>query len=263
MWLLSYIPPPLTTSPVVASPVPSTIDTITIRQDAEGRYCLNDLHKAAGDKLSDKPANFLRQCQTEALVKALLENEQCPAEPLKVINGGKGRGTYVVREVVYAYAMWISPAFHLKVIRAYDRLATQGVAVHENAAEDLLKNPLKYLEAIIGQAKELQAQLAIAAPKAEIFDTAFSDDSSVALTKFVRTFDGVNTLAIKKDLVAAGIGYYTPNTKKFRVYSKYRDSHFTEKVNSQYGTFDVFVTPKGMELVAELYKAGRLTKKKH
>ena len=25
-----------------------TIDTITIRKDSEGRYCLNDLHKAAG-----------------------------------------------------------------------------------------------------------------------------------------------------------------------------------------------------------------------
>lgn len=34
----------------------------------------------------------------------------------------------------------ISPAFHLKVIRAYDRLATQGVAVHESAAGDLLKD---------------------------------------------------------------------------------------------------------------------------
>lgn len=42
-----------------------------------------------------------------------------------IANGG---GIYVVRELVYAYAMWISPQFHLKVIRAYDRLATQGGA---------------------------------------------------------------------------------------------------------------------------------------
>ena len=32
-----------------------TIDTITIKQDSEGRYCLNDLHKAAGSLPKDHP----------------------------------------------------------------------------------------------------------------------------------------------------------------------------------------------------------------
>jgi len=39
--------------------------------------------------------------------------------------------------------MWVSPKFHLEVIRSYDRLATEGVAVHASAAENL--------KALIGQ----------------------------------------------------------------------------------------------------------------
>ena len=41
---------------------------------------------------------------------------------IEVSRGGNSPGTFVCKELVYAYAMWISPAFNLKVIRAFDAI---------------------------------------------------------------------------------------------------------------------------------------------
>lgn len=107
-----------------------TLTTIIIRQDAEGRYCLNDLHKASGGEEKNKPKFWLENKQTQELVQELSEGGNPPSvnnQPISVIRGGKNQGTFVVKELVYAYAMWISPRFHLQVIRAYDELVAQKV----------------------------------------------------------------------------------------------------------------------------------------
>lgn len=107
-----------------------SIDSLVIRQDDAGRYCLNDLHKAAGGAVKDQPKEWLKRNDTACLVTEL-DKEGIPSLSVKM---GRNGGTYVCRELVYAYAMWISPAFNLKVIRAFDRLQTQGVAVADHAA---------------------------------------------------------------------------------------------------------------------------------
>ncbi len=103
-----------------------------IRQDREGRYCLNDLHKAAGGEKKHQPSNWLRADQTKELIEELQVEMSVPQirgteenQPVMTYQGGNDiQGTYVCKELVYAYAMWISPRFHLTVIRAFDALVT-------------------------------------------------------------------------------------------------------------------------------------------
>ena len=101
-----------------------TVAGVVIRQDADGRFCLNDLHKAAGGVLSQRPGYFLDKQQTKDLI-AEIGSAGIPA--VKTINGGRSPGTYVAKELVYAYANWISAPFYLQVIRTFDAVVTGNV----------------------------------------------------------------------------------------------------------------------------------------
>lgn len=95
-----------------------TILSKSIRQ-LDDLYSLNDLHKTSGADKKHQPANFMRIEQTQELVKEI-ERSSNMRNAFKVSQGGKAQGTYVCKELVYAYAMWISPKFNLAVIRAFD-----------------------------------------------------------------------------------------------------------------------------------------------
>jgi len=90
------------------------VGSVTIHQ-RNGLYSLNDLHKASGGDPGQRPGNFLGTAQTKSLI-AEISNAGISA--IEAIRGGNG-GTYACRELVIAYASWISPAFHLKVIRVF------------------------------------------------------------------------------------------------------------------------------------------------
>lgn len=93
-----------------------TLDTITVRS-IDGLFCLNDLHKAAGGEAKHQPSLFLRLDSTQALVAEISNSTEKQSYISK--SGRTGGGTYACRELVIAYAAWISAAFHLKVIRVF------------------------------------------------------------------------------------------------------------------------------------------------
>lgn len=105
------------------------IGDISVRQ-LDGLYSLNDLHKASGGNPSQRPGEFMRLEQTQALTAAI-ETAGIPAVKTKE---GRNGGTYAAREVVIAYAAWVNATFHLKVIRVF--LDTVQPARQHNPAID-------------------------------------------------------------------------------------------------------------------------------
>lgn len=117
-----------------------------VRRDAQGRYSLNDLHQAAGGEKRHGPSYWLATQQAQDLIAAMSDT----GNPVSATRGGNEQGTYVAEPLVVAYAAWISPQFHLEVIRTF--LAVKKAAVR-HASEQGITGPI---------AREYRALLSIA-----------------------------------------------------------------------------------------------------
>lgn len=93
-----------------------SIRSSEIKMNSEGMYCLNDLHKASGGDDKNKPSNWLALSSVAELECEILK----AGIPAIKKSAGRYGGTFVCKELVYAYAMWISAKFHLEVIRVFD-----------------------------------------------------------------------------------------------------------------------------------------------
>ena len=97
----------------------------------DGLYSLNDLHRASGNDKKPQASNFMRLEATKGLIDEIERSSDVSngknSIAYKVIQGGQSeqQGTFVCRELVYSYAMWISSRFQLMVIRAFDSIANQ------------------------------------------------------------------------------------------------------------------------------------------
>ena len=111
---------------------PITIGNITINQSENGLYLLTDLWKASGGLKKDQPNNWLKLENTKSIIsyyKSQDSRSLNKSSYFEIILGkGKGQGTYVCKQLVYSYAMWISPAFHDLVITTFDDLLNAATA---------------------------------------------------------------------------------------------------------------------------------------
>lgn len=140
------------------------IDNTEIKQDSQCRYCLNDLHQAAGGENRHRPTYWLSNQQTQELIHEISK------DGIPSILTKQGLGTFVCKELVYAYAMWVSPKFHLHVIRSFERVVNQEKST---ALLPNFTNPAEAARAWAEQyekRKQSEQQLALMKPKADFVD---------------------------------------------------------------------------------------------
>ena len=98
----------------------------------ENLFSLNDLHKASGGSEKHRPSLFIRLDATQDLISEI-QKEVKSTDLIFKTTGGRGlRGTYACEELVLSYAMWISPKFHLVVLRAFLNLHKKSTALLPN-----------------------------------------------------------------------------------------------------------------------------------
>lgn len=232
----------------------------TIRQDNEGRYCLNDCHRASGFDKSKQPSNWLRLDASKALIEEIRHSSDMRngnLEPINVMQGGLEQGTYVTKELVYAYAMWISPSFNLQVIRAYDNLVEGRYqpTVDFNDPLFLRSTLLTYTEKCI----QLESENKELKPKADGYDLIAGSDGSMCIT------DTAKHLQIKPKqlfdyLKMNGWIYRRAGGKGWIAYQDRIQQNVLEHKVSQTFTNgeskireQVLVTPKGLTKLSKIF----------
>lgn len=219
-----------------------------IRQDAEGRFCLNDCHKAAGGDAAKKPANFLRLDTTKALAAEISRCSDVSNAPVNVKQGGNDQGSYACRELIYAYGEWISPAFHLTVIRAFDALVTGANAAPVLSEQEIVA---RAFQITARQVEELKQENAILAPQAEVARKIADSDGLYTLNLSAKA---ANMQLNQFTRAAHANGFIFKQNGKWNAYSDkvkagycyvkfhpYRDRDGDERFSPQ-----VFFTPKGI-----------------
>lgn len=224
---------------------------VFVRQDDDGRFSLNDLHRASGGAKANGPSYWLATDQTKALCAAL----GTTVIPVVTLEGRNG-GTFVVKELVYAYSMWIDADFHLKVIRTFDSLISPQPLVVPQTLSQALRLAADQAE----QIEQQQAALSLAAPKVEFVDRYVESTGNKGFREVAKLL-GANEARFREFLTAKKIMYrlgsdWTP-------FAQHLDTgRFVVKAGTSEESGRAFnqakFTPKGVAWVAGLWMEWKL-----
>lgn len=213
-----------------------SIDGAAIHHDRHGRFCLNDLHQASGGERKNQPQYFLENKQTQYLVQALIDTG-IPVPPVEVVRGGLNQGTYVVKQIVYAYAMWISAKFHLKVINTFDAQITQKLQLPQSFAEAL--------QLAADQARKIEEDK----PKVDYCEKIVVRDTLLNATQVAQKI-GLSAITMNKLLDSFKV--YSHGVKRARVFQQwFVDKGFGELKQTDLGYSQPMFTTKGEAWIIE------------
>ncbi len=177
-----------------------TILGTVVRQDKEGRYSLNDLHRASGGADKHKPSNFLRSEGVAAFVTELDKTDAHKRASVTSVKGGVNQGTYVAELVVYRYAAWIDAEFEVRVYSVFRDVA--------NGERDRIRAHL-----VAEQDRQL-ARLEAPAMTAALKDSRTEQGKETAARHYSNEMDMINRLVLgataKQYRLSHGIEPATP-----------------------------------------------------
>jgi len=246
---------------MLAQPIALAIDGMTIRTDEQGRFCLNDLHKASGAEGKNRPSIWLANQQTKDLIGEI-EKAGIPAFDSK-----QQVGTFVVKELVYSYAMWISPAFNLKVIRTFDAVVTGRMQPIDPMAA--LSDPSALRGLLLGYSEKvivLEAENQSMRVDVQALNQLTKADGSLCITDAAKAL-GKGQKELHKWLSAHDWIYKRNGSTHWLGYSDKEKSGYIEhkvtEVSRPDGTAkiteQVRITPKGLAKLAKTFAAGDAT----
>ena len=160
-----------------------------------------------------------------------------------------------------AKAMALKEAYIAEFDRMEAELAKRATPAIPNFNDPMfLRQMADVIEQKNLELAEANQQLALAAPKAEVYDAVVAD-RRLTLNVFCRRLRGVNLLKVKESLMNCGVLYRAVGGRVYRVYAKYRNTHFEEKFDNATGNCTILVLEEGQKLLTNLYNTGQLIMK--